>query len=270
MPAFSFAQIFLFTFFLCEIILVTMNLHRFYCKHITQPTAELLGPEAHHLTSVRRMAKGDIVELFDGAGTLATAKIIDTGKKKVTLEIEDSEVFPKTQQPEIIIAPSIAKGERFDWLIAKCTELGVDRITPVIFERTVKQPKNPKIIDRWNNIAISSAKQCKRLFLPRIDAPCVVTTALDNLKADYPDLEIFLGCPQPQCPALVELPKSAANIIALIGPEGGITKQEKTQFEGRGAKPVRLTSTVLRVETAALTFAAILIAQRDAVADNSQ
>ena len=247
-----------------------MNLHRFYCKHISQPTTELLSPEAHHLTSVRRMAKGDIVELFDGAGTLATAKIIDVGKKKVTLEIKNSEVFPKSHKPEIVIAPSIAKGERFDWLIAKCTELGVDRITPLIFERTVKQPKNPKILDRWNNIAISSAKQCKRLFLPRIDAPSVVTTALDNLKADYPDFEILLGCPHPQTPALVELPKPAANTIALVGPEGGITEQEQTQFEGLGAKPVRLTTTVLRVETAALAFAAILTDQRDAVADDSQ
>ena len=88
--------------------------------------------------------------------------------------------MPKSRR--IIIAVSVPKGERFDWLIEKCTELGVERICPVIFERTVRQPGNPKALDRWMNLAISAGKQCKRLFLPQIDPPTNSQDCIEAIK----------------------------------------------------------------------------------------
>jgi len=115
-----------------------MALSRFHCDNITEPATELSGSGAHHLSSVLRLGKGQKVELFDGKGTLATAIIEQSTAKKVILTIKKLKVFKQASRPCIIIAASIAKGKRFDWLTGKCTELGVDRIVPVIFERTVK------------------------------------------------------------------------------------------------------------------------------------
>ena len=154
--------------------------------------AELSGVEARHLSQVLRLKAGDKVELFDGKGTVAVATIKNASGKKVTLQVEDVKVFEKPKV-QIILAVSVAKGERFDWLIEKCTELGVDRIVPVLFERTVKQPKNPKIVERWNNIAISAAKQCRRAFLPQIDKAVTLPEAVEILKKDYPQAQLLFG-----------------------------------------------------------------------------
>ena len=242
-----------------------MSLHRFYCDQITKPVVELLGTEAHHIASVRRLKPADKVELFDGKGTLATAVIVSSSTRKVTLQIEVLDIASKPNRPEIAIAASIPKKERFDWLITKCTELGIDRIIPVIFERTVKQPKNPKISERWMSLAVAAAKQSRRLFLPEIDTPSPLKEVLKKIKTDQPDALLLLGCPELTCPSIFEIPKTESNIIAFVGPEGGLTKDEKNFLCSNDCKSVRVTDTVLRVETAAIAFAAILSAQRDII-----
>jgi len=242
-----------------------MPLHRFYCNPISEPTTELAGAEAHHLASVLRLGTGDKVELFDGAGALATALISAIRKNKVTLRLENIQRIAPAKSCRIIIAASVAKGARLDWLIEKCTELGIDRICPVIFERTVKHPENPRNVERWTNLAISAAKQCKRLFLPQIDAPMSLKDALKTIKNDYPTRRLLFGCPLPDSPALVAMHLGSADVAAFTGPEGGLTDDEIRLLNDDGAQPVRLTDTILRVETAAMAFAAILASKRDAM-----
>jgi 16S rRNA (uracil1498-N3)-methyltransferase len=253
-----------------------MHLNRFYCCVLKGPAVELTGGEAHHLYNVCRLKIGDKVELFDGAGILATAIVEKAAGKSVLLKIVDLEKLKKPDRPEVIIAVSLPKGERFDWLLEKCTELGVDRITPVIFERTIKQPKNPKAVERWQNIAVAAAKQCRRIFLPQVDVPVTLSEVISALKKQYGKAEILVGSPstslgmvsesnhlEPESPALITQRFGTKNVIAVIGPEGGITEGEKALLEGCGAKFVRLTNNILRVETAAVAFAAILAAGRD-------
>jgi len=239
-----------------------MNLSRFYCESITGPRVELTGQQAHHLSSVRRLSAGDKVELFDGKGCLARAVIDSAKSKKVTLTVEKITVVKKQKTARVIIAVSCPKGERFDWLLAKCTELGVDRIVPVNFERTVKQPKNPKIMTRWKNITIESAKQCKRLFLPQIDLPLNLKEAVEILKNDYPKGKFLLGSLDPNCKSVLQQ-KVSADTVAIIGPEGGITQDEQDFFINENFSQVRLTDTILRIETAAIAFASVLTALRD-------
>lgn len=241
-----------------------MELRRFYCNPITKSTAELTGRQAHHLTSVLRLKAGRKVELFDGAGWLATAAVLSATNHKVTLQIENTKMTPKPHQCSIIIAPSVAKGTRFDWLITKCTELGIDRVAPVIFERTVKHPKNPKTAARWRNLAIEAAKQSRRLFLPQIDLPLTLEQAVKKLKADHPNAGILFGSLDTVCPSILETPTANVDTIAFIGPEGGLTQQEESFLSSLSAQPVRITDSVLRIETAAIAAAALLAAKRDA------
>jgi 16S rRNA (uracil1498-N3)-methyltransferase len=239
-----------------------MTLHRFYCDSIDGPRIELEGTEAHHL-SVLRLNAGDKVELFDGLGGLAMAAISGIRKNIATLEIENvhRSEFPKSRR--IIIAVSVPKGERFDWLIEKCTELGVERISPVIFERTVRQPGNPKALDRWMNIAISAAKQCKRLFLPQIDPPMNLQDCLDAIKKDSPNCRVIAGGISGDCPPLAGQAFGQNDVAALIGPEGGFTENEDAFLKSQGVQFVRLSDTILRTETAAIAFASVLTAQRN-------
>jgi 16S rRNA (uracil1498-N3)-methyltransferase len=239
-----------------------MVLHRFYCNSMDEPAVELEGTEAHHL-SVLRLGAGDKIELFDGLGGLAKAVISGIRKNVVTLQVEDvlRSEMPKTRR--IIIAVSVPKGERFDWLIEKCTELGVERICPVIFERTVRQPGNPKALDRWMNLAISAAKQCKRLFLPQIDPPMNLRDCIESIKKDSPNCRILAGGTSGDCVPLAGQPFGQNDVAVLIGPEGGFTENEEAFLKSRGVQFVRLADTILRTETAAIAFAAILIAQRD-------
>jgi 16S rRNA (uracil1498-N3)-methyltransferase len=244
-----------------------MALYRFYCNPIVEPTTELAGREAHHLASVLRLGPGDKVELFDGAGVLAIAMISAIKKAKVTLQIEQLQRHLPRSCRRIVIAVSIAKGQRSDWLIEKCTELGVDRISPVIFERTVKQATNPRTTDRWNNLAISAAKQCGRLFLPKIDSPKTLKDTLKAIKDDYLGCRIVFGWPGADSPALISMPFGSSDVAAFVGPEGGLTDSEIHLLKDNGAEPVRLTDTVLRIETAAIAFASILAAQRSPTND---
>lgn len=240
-----------------------MELSRFYCRSINAPFVELGASEAYHLFIVLRAVDGNKVELFDGAGTLAMATVIEANRKKVTLKVDKMQVIPRSTGPKIIIAPSIAKGERLDWLIGKCTELGVDCICPVLFERTVKQSKNPKITERWQNLAIAAAKQCRRLFLPQIDMPMPLHQILKVLKNKHPSARILLGSLCSQCPTLINQHFGLNDVVVFIGPEGGLTVEEELVLQNAGAQMVRLTDTVLRVETAAIAFASILAAQRN-------
>jgi 16S rRNA (uracil1498-N3)-methyltransferase len=239
-----------------------MDLIRFYCNPITRPSVELSRLEAHHLSSVRRLSKGDKVELFDGAGTIAAATIAATSGKKVSLLVDEIKVIPRPSRAQIVIAVSIAKGRRFDWVIEKCTELGIDRISPVIFERTIKQPKNPNITSRWNNLAIAAAKQSGRLFLPQVDYHATLVDVMKSLKNDFPRGDFLLGSPSTEAPFLTNNLPTGNSVIALVGPEGGLTEQEHLFLKDNGVQSVRFADTILRIETAAVAVASILTAQR--------
>ena len=243
-----------------------MVLPRFYSNPIVRPTTELTGTEAHHVSSVLRMRPGEKVELFDGAGTVAVAAIAEIIKRKVTLQIEQVQHYPPRTTGRIIIAPGTPKGQRFDWLIEKCTELRTDRISPVIFERGVKQAANPKILERWQNLVISAAKQSRRIFLTKIDAPMPLCDVLEMLRKEYPRIELIVGSLTPDAMPLTGQLFGQTDVATFIGPEGGLTEAEQTLLKDKGARFVRLTETVLRTETAALAFASVLCALRDIAA----
>jgi len=242
-----------------------MELSRFYCNPITKPDVSLDPSQGRHLACVMRLKAGEKVELFDGSGGLAEAQIKSAGTNKVVLQVEEIQTVPRPFSSQIVIAASIAKGERFDWLINKCTELGVDRICPVLFERTVKQPKNPKISQRWEKLAVETAKQCRRLYLPQIDVPAPLPEVLKILKKDHPHGRFMFGCLSAQSQPLAGSGFSGSDAVAFVGTEGGMTVQEEFLLLNNGFIPVRLTETTLRIETAAIAFAAILTAQRIAL-----
>jgi 16S rRNA (uracil1498-N3)-methyltransferase len=147
-------------------------------------------------------------------------------------------------------------------VITKCTELGVDHIAAVVFERTVKLAKGPSVLDRYSKLALAATKQCGRVFLPKITGPCDLSGALLGLQKDYPEARLVFGALNQDARRICKLPVSDEDIIAFVGPEGGMTEEEENQLKAAGASEVQLTDTTLRIETAAFAFAAILCASR--------
>jgi 16S rRNA (uracil1498-N3)-methyltransferase len=240
-----------------------MNVRHFYCEKITQPQTLLSGTEAHHLASVLRLQKDSLVELFDGKGSVASAVIKDLRNQQVLLNVVEQKTIPQRTAGRIIIAVSVAKADRFGWLVEKCTELGIDRISPLLFDRTVKTAAGPQTLQRWHRLAVSAAKQSGRYFLPVIDSPASLTDILDTLRIEFSSADILLGSSSLQALPIIRYPFSSKDVMVFVGPEGGLTDSEKELLQKRGAKTVRLTDTILRVETAALALASILTAQRD-------
>lgn len=175
-----------------------MKLARFYCDSIREGQVQLEPDQAHHLANVLRLSAGEGVELFDGKGTLAQAVITDITRKAVTLEVKEIHSEPARTSGRIIIAASISKAQRFEWLVTKCTELGVDHIAAVVFGRTVKLAKGTSTTQRYDKLAIAAAKQCGRIFLPRITGPADLQQTVALLKNDYPDARLIFGSLNPQ------------------------------------------------------------------------
>lgn len=238
-----------------------MKLPRFFCSDLSSSAACLDPFEFHHLAHVLRLKPGQSVELFDGAGGLARAVIRTVRKDGVELMIEDCRRFSPPSQ-KIVLAVSMPKAHRFDFLVEKCTELGVDHILAVLFDRTVKLAKESSLA-RYEKIAISASKQCGRLFLPRMNGPWPLEKAMEHLRIEYPQAAWIYGDFGPDACVLkggmqTELGLSGRDVICLVGPEGGFTEGEKEILKQNGAVPVQIHSNVLRIETAAAAFAALL------------
>lgn len=234
---------------------------RFFCESIE--TESILDPvESHHLCRVLRAQKGTPVELFDGKGTLAEGVVERVDKKHTLIR---SETITRTALPasgRVILAVSFAKGQRFDWIVEKCTELGVDHIAAVQFDRTVKLG-NETAMERYRKISITAAKQSKRLFLPAVTGPAKFQATLDYLTSQYPQSRLLYGEPDGVCLSeQSDSPHQTPDHIILVGPEGGLTEDEKHLLSKAGATGVSINRNILRIETAAMAFCSILCSLR--------
>ncbi|MEJ5260727.1 MAG: RsmE family RNA methyltransferase [Anaerohalosphaeraceae bacterium] len=216
--------------------------------------------ESHHLAHVLRIKMGETVEVFDGRGRLASARVSSIQKDKVSLILSEIHTFPAPAW-NIILAVSMAKANRFDFLVEKCTELGVDHIIAVVYERTVKMGKESTLA-RYEKIAVSAAKQSGRVFLPRLSGPWPLSKAIEHIHIEYPQAAWIYG--EPSCEPSpqkglkhAEDLSSGKDIVCLVGPEGGFTEAEKQILQTLGACSVQINPNVLRIETAAIAFGAL-------------
>ena len=229
---------------------------RFYCESI-QPLSILDPVESHHLNRVLRLSAGAPVELFDGQGTLANGVVEQIRRNRVTIRTTDITHSPPADTGNIILAVSFAKGQRFDWLVEKCTELGADHIAAVQFERTVKLG-NAASLQRLCKITIAAAKQCGRVYLPKLTGPKNLQETVAGLQADYPDCDFIYGSPDAK-PFTKEQPVPLErNVVVFIGPEGGFTESEINYFKSLKASAVCVNNNILRIETAAIAFCSLL------------
>ena len=237
-----------------------MGLDRFYCPRIeVGRTAHLEGDEARHLAKVRRVAVGADVEVFDGRGLAARAEVVQLGRDRVELLVKSVLDGRPAAPVRLTLATAIPKGDRFDWLVEKATELGVDRLVPLITERSSVDPRSAKL-DRLRRAIIEASKQCRRDTLMTLDEPQNWNQWSSSL--DPATHHRWLAHPGGDS-AWTEVRLAQGSPVAVaIGPEGGFSDREVATARSAGWVPIDLTSSLLRVETAALAVSAHLLIRR--------
>ena len=236
-------------------------MNRFYVPfHAGLKNLWIDSPESHHIIHVKRLKIGDSIIVFNGTGDEFEAEIEDIEDNRVNVRINQQRTISKENIVEIDIAFAIPKGKRSHLLIQKCTELGVHKLIPINYARSVVKLKDDCSvkIEKWQKIAIEASKQCGRNTITEIGNVVDFDNILNT--SDSYDLPLF-ACSQSDSDnlknTLQEHPKPN-NILSFIGPEGGFTTNEIEMAKRAGCKFVSLGSQILRVETAAIAVSAIL------------
>ena len=238
-------------------------MHRFYCPQSEFSSTEVVitdKKELHHLHDVLRLKKGDPVCLFNDKNEEARGIILASSPQKVRVQIRSVEKI-KPPLPSIILACAIPRKGKFERIIEKATELGVDEIIPLKTQRTeikINNERTPKKILRYQTVAINAAKQSGRTTVPRIHRINDFFSVLEHLThrdAMNRVATIFIPSLSGQRKNLLETfkeIKTPKNIAFCIGPEGDFTPEEYTLAKKYGCQPVSLGKTILKIETAAL------------------
>ncbi len=227
---------------------------RLYIEQPLEGVGEIIvaGPQAHYLSGVMRGGVGDPVRLFDDISGEWLAKIAHVGKRDLVLAIE-AKLGPREAVPDLWLLMAPIKKGRIDWIVEKACELGVDRILPVITQRTIVDRVNT---DRLRAHMIEAAEQCGRTALPQLNE----AVKLERLLADWPaDRTLLFADEAGGGPMADAATKGPAAI--LIGPEGGFTDSERTLVRALpAARAVTLGPRILRADTAAVAAISLWMA----------
>ena len=223
-------------------------------------TIALEGSEGRHAVTVRRIRAGEQLALTDGAGTTAVVTVSSTSKSSLEATV-DSVTSSPAETPRIVVVQAIPKGERGELAVEMLTEVGVDVIVPWAASRSVavwRGDRAEKSLAKWRSAAREAAKQARRSWFPEVTdlATTDDVTAL-LAKAGVP-VVLHEGASGPL--ANIPIP-GRAEVVIVVGPEGGISDEELEAFSAVGAEPMRMGTSVLRSSTAGVAAAAALLSR---------
>jgi 16S rRNA (uracil1498-N3)-methyltransferase len=217
--------------------------------------------EAGHLRRVLRVTAGAAVRIFDGRGLEVEARVASVDRSGVTVELGDPVVAVPEWSVRVTLAQAALKGDKLDDVIRDAVMMGVTSIQPMVTARTEVPAaafSRGRRLERWQRIAVSSAKQCGRAVVPPVLAPCSLAECLDG-KAPGPVLILVEPAAAPSSAAGVRPAAAApASATVLVGPEGGWTDEEVALALSAGCLPVSLGPRTLRADAAAVVALSVL------------
>ena len=254
-----------------------MARRRFYAPpdNIDGSIATLSADETHHLMHVLRMTPGDPAFVFDGCGNEYRCSFRGFKDNHAQLEIRGDVLDDIVESPiDLTLAQALAKGEKFDFIIQKATELGVTRIAPLLTRYADARLDDQQItrrVERWRRISLEALKQCGRRKLVAIAAPRTVPDFVGATKSSPPP-QTSHGLPSATNRALLLFSErgglalndalagisKSSPVVAFIGPEGGWSDDELELLDESGCKSVTLGARVLRTETAAVVAVTLI------------
>ncbi|MEP7074671.1 MAG: 16S rRNA (uracil(1498)-N(3))-methyltransferase [Acidobacteriota bacterium] len=230
-------------------------MRRFYApqENFTERSVELDAEQTPHLRDVLRLKIGDEVNVFDGMGREYACKIRSIEKKRSILSIL-SEITPAAPESKLILnlAAAVTKGEKFDIVVQKAVELGASSLQPLYTQRCeVKPSGSDRRLVRWRKIALEAAKQCGRAKLMTVSEPI----DFDKFARSVSGNVIMFSERDGESFSKI---KPAGELTAMVGPAGGWDDNELKTARERGFHITTLGGRILRAETAAIAFLAIL------------
>jgi 16S rRNA (uracil1498-N3)-methyltransferase len=221
---------------------------------------EIAGDEGRHASVVRRLRAGECILLTDGSGQGAECVVRSTGRGTLVAEVVERHVEP-APAPRLVVVQALLKGDAGEHAVDLMTQVGVDGIVPWSAARSVAQwreDRGYRALQRLRTTAKESGKQARRLRFPMVEAPHTteeVVALLTNA-----DCAVVLHETADAPITDVSVPEDGL-LALVVGPEGGVTDQERHEFAAAGVKPVRLGPSVLRASTAGAAAAAVLLSR---------
>jgi 16S rRNA (uracil1498-N3)-methyltransferase len=226
-------------------------------------TVALPPAAAHHVARVLRLAAGDSVTLFNGAGGEYAAGVAAVSRDGVRVKVglwRDREC----ESPlSVTLAQAISSGERMDYTVQKAVEVGVAALQPLAAERSVVRlalERAARRREHWQHVASAACEQCGRNRVPEVRAVCAPEVWLAGLAPPVAG-ELRLVLTPGAERRLADLPPVAGEVLLAAGPEGGFAPREQIALESRGFLPLALGPRVLRTETVAVVALAALQAK---------
>jgi len=241
-------------------------------KDIKANEVLITGGEARHIVTVLRKRKGDEIDIFDGYGNEFRVRIlgIDSlgGFPRIKAEIITQKRRGTEPKLKITLFQSIPKGNKLDFIVQKCTEIGISEIVPITTERTIVTLDCKKMKERtlrWQKIAQEAAKQSGRNSIPKVGPILDFSQALKEFSDRRPQMGI-IAWEMEEKNHLREVLRSSVGcgishlrLAIFIGPEGGFAPEEVEEAKKVGVVPVTLGSRMLRTETAGLVVAIVAL-----------
>ena len=239
-----------------------MTISRFFTAQplVGQELIDLPEKVAHHLVTVLRKKPTEKLILFNGDGYEYHASIEQIRKKQVSVRIHQYTEVDTESRLNITLAQGISKGQKMDMTLQKAVELGVNRVVPIMNERSTVQLKADRIESRmahWQQVIISACEQCGRNRLPELITPMSVE---DWSHTDNSDHKLLLS-PRAEHSLSSVVVKPNESISLMVGSEGGLSDHEIEQLMQAGYRNIQLGPRILRTETAALVMLSLCQAQ---------
>ncbi len=257
------------------------NTYRFFVAPalLASESVQIDDPDlVHQISKVLRMRPGDSLLLLDGQGTACAATLTSVERRGVQATITSRQPASGEPATQIILHAPLIRAEPFEWLLQKATEIGVQQIVPVLWQRSRSdEPPTERKVARWQRIIREAAEQACRGILPALHPATTAPAAFAHVPPDTAGLLLWEARQYPArstgipaaTPALRHvlrhLPTPPPHTLALFGgPEGGIAPDELTDAIERGMIPVSLGTRILRAETAPLVAAAAILYELEA------
>jgi 16S rRNA (uracil1498-N3)-methyltransferase len=231
-----------------------MSAPRFQVDGLLAAGAEIDLPEraARHV-AVLRLRAGDVVVLFSGRGGEHAARLTLVSRSGVRAKVGAFQDVGRESPLAITLAQCISAGDRMDLTLQKATELGVQKIVPLISERAVvrlKEERAERRLQHWRAVVAAACEQCGRNSIPEVSAPTELHAWLAAPETRAAEAARLVLAPE-AASGLGVIPRSDSTLL-LIGPEGGLADHELVAAKTAGFTPIRLGPRILRTETAPL------------------
>ncbi len=239
-------------------------LPRFFIHSAVTTDKEIVIDDRAILKQIRtvlRMKKNDSIIIFDNSGYEYEVEIISFNDTSLSTKIIEKRSGGSESKYRVVLVSALLKNDKFEYVLQKCTEIGVQRFIPILTKNCVSLDISTNKMKRYEKIVIEATEQCGGALVPKIDSVVSFSQVLKNLPKDA---KKFIASVDEKknnfCDYLQKCPmKSDCEFFVFVGPEGGFTQTEVDFAKKYGVVAVSLGRRVLRAETASIVFPATIL-----------